>query len=63
MIPEFLIEQLNKQYGIELTKQILEGYKEKRKTTLRINTTIIKELIIPITAPNIWFVFSAIGIP
>ena len=39
MIPEFLIEQLNKQYGIELTKQILEGYKEKRKTTLRINTT------------------------
>lgn len=39
MIPEFLIELLNKQYGIELTNQIQEGYKEKRKTTLRINTT------------------------
>lgn len=39
MIPEFLIEQLTKQYGKDLTKQILEGYKEKRKTTLRINTT------------------------
>ena len=42
MIPEFLIEQLNKQYGIELTKQIQEGYKEKRKTTLRINTSKTK---------------------
>ena len=39
MIPEFLIEQLNKQYGKELTKEILEGYKEKRNTTLRINTS------------------------
>ena len=39
MIPEFLIELLNKQYGIELTNQIQEGYKEKRKTTIRINTT------------------------
>ena len=39
MIPDFLIEQLNKQYGIELTKKIQEGYKEKRKTTLRINTS------------------------
>jgi NOL1/NOP2/sun family putative RNA methylase len=39
MIPEFLIEKLNKQYGKELTKEILEGYKEKRKTTLRINTS------------------------
>lgn len=39
MIPEFLIEQLNKQYGIELTNEILNGYKEKRKTTLRINTS------------------------
>lgn len=38
MIPEFLIKQLNKQYGQDLTKQILEGYNKKRPTTLRINT-------------------------
>ncbi len=37
-IPEFLIEMLEKQYGKELTNTILEGYKAKRKTTLRINT-------------------------
>ena len=39
MIPEFLIEKLNNQYGKELTNKILEGYNNKRKTTLRINTT------------------------
>ena len=39
MIPEFLIELLTNQYGENLTTKILEGYKEKRKTTLRINTT------------------------
>lgn len=38
MIPDFLIELLNNQYGEELTKQILKGYNQKRKTTLRINT-------------------------
>lgn len=37
MIPEFLIEKLNNQYK-DLTEKILEGYKSKRKTTLRINT-------------------------
>ena len=38
MIPDFLIELLNNQYGQDLTKKILEGY-NNRKTTLRINTT------------------------
>lgn len=38
MIPEFLIKKLENQYGEDLTKIILEGYKQKRKTTLRINT-------------------------
>ena len=38
MIPEFLIEQLNSQYGENITKQILEGYNKKRNTTLRVNT-------------------------
>ena len=39
MIPEFLIEQLNNQYGEDITKKILEGYNKKRNTTLRVNTT------------------------
>lgn len=38
MIPEFLIEMLRKQYGEELSKKIIEGYEEKRKVTLRVNT-------------------------
>lgn len=38
MIPEFLIEKLRKQYGEELTKKILEGYKVKRKVSFRVNT-------------------------
>lgn len=38
MIPEFLIQKLQNQYGEELTKKIIEGYNKKRKVTLRINT-------------------------
>lgn len=38
MIPDFLDKMLKEQYGIETTKQILEGYKAKRKVTLRVNT-------------------------
>lgn len=37
-IPEFLHEMLLKEYGDELKKQILEGYKLKRATTFRLNT-------------------------
>lgn len=39
MIPEFLIELLTNQYGKDLTKEIIKGYNQKRKTTLRVNTT------------------------
>ena len=35
---EFLKEMLEKQYGTEITKTIIEGYKKERKTTLRVNT-------------------------
>ncbi len=35
---KFLEEKLEKQYGKEITKEIIEGYQTKRKTTLRINT-------------------------
>lgn len=37
-IPKFLIEMLEVQYGKELTQEILEGYKAKRKVTFRVNT-------------------------
>lgn len=37
-IPNFLVEMLENQYGKELTNLILQGYKVKRKTTLRVNT-------------------------
>lgn len=37
-IPEFLIEELEKQYGEEVTKKILLGYEAKRKVTFRVNT-------------------------
>lgn len=35
---EFLLEMLEKQYGKEITKKIIEGYKIKRPVTLRVNT-------------------------
>lgn len=35
---KFLEEKLEKQYGTEITKEIIDGYQTKRKTTLRINT-------------------------
>ena len=38
MVPEFLIEMLEKQYGKNLTKNIIEGYGVKRKVTFRVNT-------------------------
>ena len=36
--PEFLQEKLLKQYGQEITEQIINGYSEKRPVTLRVNT-------------------------
>ncbi len=37
-IPLFLVESLEKQYGKEIAEKILDGYKKKRKVTLRVNT-------------------------
>lgn len=37
-VPEFLIDLLKKQYGEELTKDIIRGYSVKRKVTFRVNT-------------------------
>ena len=43
---KFLEEMLEKQYGKETTKEIIQGYTAKRKTTLRVNTikSNIKEI-------------------
>lgn len=37
-VPQFLIELLEKQYGENINKEILTGYKVKRKVTIRANT-------------------------
>ena len=44
-IPQFLKDMLEKQYGEEITKQIIEGYTKQRYVTLRVNkikTTVEK---------------------
>lgn len=38
MIPEFLIKMLKEQYGEDLSRKIIAGYKEERKVTFRVNT-------------------------
>ena len=38
MIPIFLKEKLERQYGEELTKEIVNGYSLERKVTFRVNT-------------------------
>lgn len=37
-LPDFLIENLKKQYNDENVEKIIQGYKSKRKLTLRVNT-------------------------
>ena len=37
-LPEFLIKMLEEQYGLEISKKIIEGYHAKRLTTFRVNT-------------------------
>lgn len=37
-IPEFFKEKLLKQYGEQLTQQIIDGYSKQRAVTLRVNT-------------------------
>lgn len=46
-IPENLKKLLNSQYGENVTEKILDGYKSKRKVTLRINTlkTTIQDVL------------------
>ena len=36
-VPEYLLQQLNKQYGAETKERILQGFRQKRPTTFRIN--------------------------
>ena len=37
-LPEFLTNELIKQYGEGIYNKIIEGYNQKRFTTLRVNT-------------------------
>ena len=37
-VPQFLYEMLNKQYGENITEQIIQGYEKERKVTFRVNT-------------------------
>jgi len=37
-LPQFLIEELNNQYGEEVTNKIIDGYEENRVVSLRVNT-------------------------
>ena len=37
-VPAFLKEMLEKQYGNQLTEEIIDGYSQERKVTLRVNT-------------------------
>ena len=37
-LPRFLIDELNKQYGEEITNKIIDGYAENRVVSLRVNT-------------------------
>ena len=56
-LPQFLIEELNKQYGEEVTKEILNGYMESRVVSLRVNTlkTTIDEVCSKLKKENIEF--------
>ena len=55
MIPDFLKEKLVNQYGLELTNQIIEGYKKERNTSIRINNlkTTKEDVLIILKENNI----------
>ena len=55
MIPQFLIEKLEKQYGKDLAKEIIEGYKKQRKVTFRVNNlkTNVEEIEKELNGKNI----------
>ena len=36
-LPEFFIQKLNEQYGEDISKEIIKGLKENKKTTFRVN--------------------------
>lgn len=56
-LPQFLIDELKKQYGEEITNKILNGYAEKRVVSLRVNTlkSNLEEVCEELTKNNIEF--------
>ena len=56
-LPQFLIEELNKQYGEEITNKIIDGYEIKRVVSLRVNTlkSDVQKVCEELTKNNIEF--------
>ncbi len=56
-LPQFLIDELNKQYGEEITNKILNGYAQNRVVSLRVNTlkTDIQRICEELSKNNIEF--------
>ena len=56
-LPDFLIQELNKQYGQEITSKIISGYMENRVVSLRVNTikSNVKKVCEELTQNNIEF--------
>ena len=56
-LPQFLIDELNKQYGEEITNKIILGYAENRVVSLRVNTlkANIEKVCEELTKNNIEF--------
>ena len=56
-LPSFLIDELNKQYGEEISNKILDGYIESKVVSLRVNTlrTTVHEVCQELIKNNIEF--------
>ena len=56
-LPQFLIKELNNQYGEEITNKILKGYEQNRIVSLRVNTlkTDVKKACEELSKNNIEF--------
>ena len=59
-IPKFLIEMLKNQYGQDLADEIVQGYKEKRDVTLRVNTlkSNISEIKMKLERTQYWLIIK-----
>ena len=56
-LPEFFVQKLNEQYGENISKEIIAGLKEAKKTTFRVNKikASLEEIENSLTQNNISF--------